>query len=86
MVDEAQKPVRIIEYHQLWEQRVASHRHVVVVGLGYVGFTLSVALADKGFRVTGVDVDPGKIESLKNGESYIHEQGILELFREQLGQ
>ena len=34
-------PTRIIEYHQLWEQRVASHRHIVVLGMGYVGFYIS---------------------------------------------
>ena len=36
LVDQAHHPTGVLDYHQLWEQRVATHRHVVVVGLGYV--------------------------------------------------
>jgi nucleotide sugar dehydrogenase len=79
------RPTRVLDYHQLWEQRVATHRHVVVIGLGYVGLTLALRLAELGFNVTGVDVDKRKIEALGRGESYVHEQGLPELLREQLG-
>lgn len=78
------RPARVLDYHQLWEQRVATHRHVVVVGLGYVGLTLALELAEEGFRVTGVDVDADKIAGLNRGESHVHEQGLVELLREQL--
>lgn len=44
---------------------------VGVVGLGYVGLPLGVAFAQAGFRVTGVDVDGKKVESIGRGESYI---------------
>ena len=57
MVDPVSRPVRVRDYHQLWEQRVSTHRHIVVVGLGYVGLTLGLELAREGFQVTGVDVD-----------------------------
>ncbi|GAB4413790.1 MAG: hypothetical protein OHK0039_21040 [Bacteroidia bacterium] len=86
LIDEAGRPSRLLEYPELWEQRVASHRHIVVVGMGYVGFTLAVALADKGFKVSGVDIDADKIALLKQGQSYIHERGLNEIFAEQLGQ
>jgi UDP-N-acetyl-D-galactosamine dehydrogenase len=39
---------------------------IVVVGLGYVGLPLAVALA-KSFAVTGLDVDSGRIAQLKAG-------------------
>lgn len=39
---------------------------VIVFGLGYVGLPLSLRLATAGFKVTGVDTDARKIESLKN--------------------
>ncbi|MGN3974596.1 nucleotide sugar dehydrogenase [Tsuneonella sp. SYSU-LHT278] len=39
---------------------------VVVVGLGYVGLPLAVALA-RHFTVTGLDVDKGRIAELRNG-------------------
>ena len=42
-----------------------------VIGLGYVGLPLAQAIANKGFRVTGFDIDPAKIEMLNAGESYI---------------
>jgi UDP-N-acetyl-D-glucosamine/UDP-N-acetyl-D-galactosamine dehydrogenase len=38
--------------------------HIVVLGLGYVGLPLAVALARQ-FRVTGLDVDEGRIEELR---------------------
>ena len=39
---------------------------IVVVGLGYVGLPLAVALA-KSFRVIGLDIDSGRVEELKLG-------------------
>src|SRR5688572_29685234 len=39
---------------------------IVVVGLGYVGLPLAVALA-RSFEVTGLDVDSGRIEELRSG-------------------
>ncbi|PJZ58124.1 nucleotide sugar dehydrogenase [Leptospira barantonii] len=82
LVDSNRVPVRVIEYHQLWEQKVATHRHLVVIGLGYVGLTLAATLADAGFNVTGVEIDPARIKSLNEGNSYIHEVGLEELIRE----
>lgn len=40
---------------------------VVVVGLGYVGLALAEALAVAGFPVTGLDIDPGRVEALNAG-------------------
>ncbi|MEE2904392.1 MAG: nucleotide sugar dehydrogenase [Myxococcota bacterium] len=84
MVNEKNQATRVINYHELWEQRVASHRHVVVLGLGYVGLTLALELSREGFRVTGVDVSQDRIAKLKNNESYVHEIGLPELLRDQL--
>jgi len=42
-----------------------------VVGLGYVGLPLAVELAKAGFRTTGIDLDPRKIEAINAGQSYI---------------
>ena len=44
---------------------------VGVVGLGYVGLPLAVALAEAGFRVRGVDLDPLKIAAIGAGRSPI---------------
>jgi UDP-N-acetyl-D-glucosamine dehydrogenase len=42
-----------------------------VIGLGYVGLPLGLLSAHAGFATTGFDIDPGKIEKLRRGESYI---------------
>jgi UDP-N-acetyl-D-glucosamine dehydrogenase len=49
----------------------AAEALVGVVGLGYVGLPLSLAFAERGFRVLGFDVDPAKVSALSRGESYI---------------
>jgi UDP-N-acetyl-D-galactosamine dehydrogenase len=47
---------------------------IVVLGLGYVGLPLAVALARK-FEVIGFDVDPQRIEELRSGNDRTHEVG-----------
>jgi UDP-N-acetyl-D-mannosaminuronate dehydrogenase/intein/homing endonuclease len=42
-----------------------------IIGLGYVGLPLALALTEKGFKVLGFDVDPAKIDQLTAGECYI---------------
>lgn len=51
-------------------------KQVAVVGLGYVGLTTAVGLAQLGHRVLGFDVDESKVESLSAGESPIYEDGL----------
>lgn len=42
-----------------------------IIGLGYVGLPLAMAIARSGFPVTGFDIDPKKIASLDARRSYI---------------
>ena len=84
LVDDNRELARILNYHELWEQKVATHRHVVVLGLGYVGLTLALVLAEEGFLVSGVDPDQRKIDALRQSQSYIFENGLTEVLREQL--
>jgi UDP-N-acetyl-D-glucosamine dehydrogenase len=44
---------------------------VGVVGMGYVGLPIALLFAQKGFQTTGFDIDDAKIESLRQGTSYI---------------
>ena len=50
------------------EQRTCT---VGVIGLGYVGLPLIDAFTNAEFRCLGFDVDASKVESLKQGQSYI---------------
>ena len=52
---------------------------VAVVGLGYVGLPLAVALAASGYEVVGIDLDPIKIEAVNQGRSYIADVADAEL-------
>lgn len=53
-------------------QRIISRESLIgIIGLGYVGLPLANAFIEKGFRVLGFDVDPGKVATLNRGESYI---------------
>lgn len=49
---------------------------IVIVGLGYVGLTTSVGLAQLGHEVLGYDVDGTKIQTLSAGKSPIFEEGL----------
>ncbi|MGY1682780.1 nucleotide sugar dehydrogenase [Geodermatophilus sp. SYSU D01176] len=44
---------------------------VAVVGLGYVGLPLALAVARAGFGVIGIDAVPDKVVALRSGRSYI---------------
>ncbi|MEW5830474.1 MAG: nucleotide sugar dehydrogenase [Chloroflexota bacterium] len=45
--------------------------NIAILGMGYVGLPLAVVFGEAGFKVTGVDPDRRKIESLNRGVSYI---------------
>jgi UDP-N-acetyl-D-glucosamine dehydrogenase len=47
------------------------HQSIAVIGLGYVGLPLALAFTDKGFCVTGIDLDQKKLQSLRQGASYL---------------
>ncbi len=49
----------------------AKSAKVGIIGLGYVGLPLARAFAEAGFAVLGFDTDPGKVDRLARGESYI---------------
>ena len=58
---------------------------VGVIGLGFVGLSLAVALASRGFKVVGIDVDSGKIELIRHGRAPFYEKGLEELLRSTIG-
>lgn len=45
--------------------------HVGVIGLGYVGLPLALALTNAEYTVTGVDIDQERVTRLSDGQSYI---------------
>jgi UDP-N-acetyl-D-galactosamine dehydrogenase len=57
--------------------------HIVVIGLGYVGLPLAVALARK-FETTGFDVDGERIADLREGRDRTREVAEAELLESRL--
>ena len=57
-------------------------RRISIFGLGYVGAVSLACLARDGHQVTGVDVDPVKLDLIRNRKSPILEEGIQELMRD----
>ena len=53
-------------------------RSVCVLGLGYVGLTLAVAMANVGFRVCGIEIRDGVVDQLRAGRPHFHEPGLSE--------
>ena len=56
--------------------------NVSVFGLGYVGSVSAASFAADGHTVVGVDVNPDKVASLKEGRSPIVENGLDDLIRD----
>lgn len=55
----------------LADRIVDKSAQICVLGLGYVGLPLAVALADAGYQVTGLDTDTNRIQAIQEGRSYI---------------
>ena len=55
-----------------------NYGNIAVVGLGYVGLPLALALATK-YHVIGFDIDASRIEQLKNGQDLTLQSTALEI-------
>ena len=56
-----------------------SPRTVCVMGLGYIGLPTASILAERGYRVFGVDVRPDVVQAINRGQIHIHEPHLDEL-------
>lgn len=58
---------------------------ICVMGLGYIGLPTASTFATYGMRVTGVDVNPQVVTTLRQGGLHIHEPGLRTLVQAALG-
>ncbi len=56
---------------ELLEKLNNRNASIGVIGLGYVGLPLLLRFVEAGYRATGFDIDPSKIEDLKSGRTYL---------------
>jgi UDP-N-acetyl-D-glucosamine dehydrogenase len=65
-----EKPLNYVQ--RALDKRIRNHSAKLgVIGLGYVGLSLAIEMAEKGFRVTGIDIDGGKVEAVNAGISHV---------------
>lgn len=60
-------------------------RSVAVIGLGYVGLTLALVLADNGFTVLGYDSDKSLVNKLVSKKTPFYENGLENLLLTHVG-
>ena len=87
IVNKKQKPVEILTYSELFgiadlsiSKNHDSLNKVNIYGLGYVGLTYGLFLADKNFEVHGYDTDKYKINSLNKKKLYFFENDLNNIF------
>ncbi|MFW6450109.1 MAG: UDP-glucose dehydrogenase family protein [Nanoarchaeota archaeon] len=57
---------------------------IAMFGSGYVGLVTGACLANMGHDVCCVDIDPGKIDELKQGKSPIYEPGLEDILQKNI--
>ena len=83
ILDDKNQVIDIIDHSDVINKN--NLKSISVIGLGYVGLTLAVSLADVGFKVIGIDSDKDIIEKLNDGLPHIHEVGLDSLLKFHLG-
>lgn len=58
---------------------------ISVVGTGYVGLVGAVGFSENGHEVVCVDIDAAKVDAINAGQSPIHEEGLDDLLRANIG-
>lgn len=54
---------------------------VCIVGMGFVGLTLAVFMAEKDFIVEGVETNPKVLEKLRGSNPHFFENGLSDIFK-----
>lgn len=84
IVDKQKRPYDIVTFFELWKKTEVKTKVISIIGLGYVGLTLALVLADSGFKIVGVDSLKSVVDRLRQKKSHIHETGINKLLKRQL--
>jgi len=81
VVDDDGRVVDVVSFLSLWQQADIKTRRIAVLGLGFVGLTLAVVLADAGFDVLGIETQESVVESLRKGIPHFFEAGLANQLR-----
>ncbi|MDC0945993.1 nucleotide sugar dehydrogenase [Nitrospinaceae bacterium] len=69
-IEDILSPLDLLQDHNV------VYRHACILGMGYVGLTLAMVLADDGFQVTGIDPNSKVLSALRQKKAPFFEQGL----------
>jgi len=81
IVDESGCLVDIIDFFKILENHSNPFKKVAIYGMGYVGLTLAVMLANRGHCVRGVDINQELVKELNLGFVHVHEPGLKDMLK-----
>lgn len=81
VIDDSFRVVDIVDSLNLLFSNQPSSYSVSIYGMGYVGLTLAVALANIGHKVLGIDINESLVNSLTAGQPHIYEPGLKEMLK-----
>ncbi len=85
IVDAKRKVLDLVDLYDLWQGSDIRLRRIAVVGLGYVGLTLGLTLADLGFEVRGFDLNEKVRAMVSRKKAPFFELGLPELLTTHVG-
>ncbi len=85
VVDKNRKVLDLLSFYDLWQQSDTRFKHIGMVGLGYVGLTLGITLAELGFKVMGLDTSKDVRDAIKKGKPHFFETDLVDLLQDHLG-
>lgn len=84
VVDSKGCVVDLVSFYDLVQHSDIRFKHIAVIGLGYVGLTLGLTLADLGFKVKAFDVNKMVMDSIRRAKPHFYEQGLDRLLKDHL--
>ena len=85
VVDEDRSILDVVTPFELWKRSEVRINTAAVVGLGFVGLTFALTLADAGVSIQGIEKDPEVRKNLRNGVPHFHERGLEPMLDEHVG-
>ncbi|TAK04876.1 nucleotide sugar dehydrogenase [Patescibacteria group bacterium] len=85
LVDDDRRPVDVVSSFELWKESEVGARTVCIVGLGFVGLTLAVTMAEVGYDVVGIERRPDVLAHLRKGTPHFHEKNLPALLKKHVG-
>ena len=86
IVDDDGQVDDVINFFELWESSDVKNKDVLIIGLGHVGLTLALVLADVGFKVSGYEIKTDLVKDINKGIVPFHEKGLSSLLKFHLSQ